>query len=95
MKTKIINLEITRVNKQVAIFNCDNKVSGVVHTQDSGSVTAILDGGYVMGDFHCPACFVDQIADLAIDIINAESKCGGDYAQHKTSFASNVFKTLH
>jgi len=95
MKSKVIELNIVQVNKEIATFNCSNKVSGVIHTQDKGPVTAILDGGYVMGEFHCPACFVGQISDLAIDIINAEEKCGGDYTQHKTTFASNVFKTLH
>jgi len=92
---KVIEMELTVVNKDVATFNCGNKISGVVHVTDCGSVTAILDGGYVMNDFHCPGCFAKQISNLTIDIINAESKCGGDYAQYKTSFASNVFKTIH
>ncbi|KDF13549.1 hypothetical protein AF41_00013, partial [Citrobacter sp. MGH 55] len=51
MKIVKIEMDLKAVNKEVAVFNCEKKVSGVIHSSETGVVTVILDGGYVFGKF--------------------------------------------
>lgn len=43
-----IEMNLKAVNKEVAAFNCEKKVSGVIHSTTNGETTVILDGGYVL-----------------------------------------------
>lgn len=51
-----VELSLAIVNKDLATFNVNGAISGVVNLPTSGPVTVVLDGGYVLGEFHCPAC---------------------------------------
>ena len=59
-----VELNLKEVNKEVAVFNCEKKVSGVIHTTEDGKTTVVLDGGYVLGKFNCPHCAVTEISML-------------------------------
>lgn len=67
MKIKVTTFEmgLAIVNKEIATFNINGAISGVVHLPASGPVTVVLDGGYVLGEFHCPGCTVKHISLLA------------------------------
>lgn len=43
-----IEMNLKAVNKSIALFNCEKKVSGVIHSNSTGETTVILDGGYVL-----------------------------------------------
>lgn len=85
-----MNIEVTTVemglaivNKEIATFNINDSISGVVHLPTSGPVTVVLDGGYVLGEFHCPVCAVKHISLLSMDFTAAQNACGMSYYDHK------------
>lgn len=47
MKATITNVELSLaiVNKNLATFNVNGVISGVVHLPSSGPVTVVIDGG--------------------------------------------------
>lgn len=51
MKIEVTSIEIglAIVNKEIATFNINGAISGVVHLPSTGPVTVVLDGGYVLG----------------------------------------------
>lgn len=59
MKVNVTTVELSLavVNKEIATFNINGAISGVVHLPSSGPVTVVLDGGYVLGEFHCAVCY--------------------------------------
>lgn len=77
MKSKItaVELNLTIVNKEIATFNIIGTVSGVIHLPSSGTATVVLDGGYVLGEFHCPLCAVKSIALLSANITEFQNLC--------------------
>ncbi len=40
-----VELNLVIVNKEIATFNINGAISGVVHLPSSGPVTVVLDGG--------------------------------------------------
>lgn len=78
-----VELSLTIVNKDLATFNVNGAISGVVHLPTSGPVTVVLDGGYVLGEFHCPACAVKDISMLSASVAEAQNSCGMSYYDHK------------
>lgn len=76
-----MNLAIT--NKDLATFNINGAISGVVPLPSSGPVTVVLDGGYVLGEFHCPVCAVKHISLLSVNFAEAQNACGMSYYDHK------------
>lgn len=46
-----VELNLKAVNKEIALFNCEKKVSGVIHSAQNGETTVVLDGSYVLGQF--------------------------------------------
>ncbi|EPC4330631.1 hypothetical protein ACRZTK_001117 [Enterobacter asburiae] len=85
MKIEVTAIEmgLTIVNKEIATFNINGAISGVVHLPASGPVTVVLDGGYVLGEFHCPACAVKHIGLLSVNFAEAQNACGMSYYDHK------------
>lgn len=85
MKATITTVEMNLaiVNKDLATFNINGAISGVVHLPSSGPVTVVLDGGYVLGEFHCPVCAVKHISLLSVNFAEAQSACGMSYYNHK------------
>ncbi|KZP49992.1 hypothetical protein A3N37_00595 [Enterobacter ludwigii] len=85
MKIKVTTFEmgLAIVNKEIATFNINGAISGVVHLPASGPVTVVLDGGYVLGEFHCPGCAVKHISLLAMDFTAAQNACSMSYYDHK------------
>ncbi|HGH4615027.1 TPA: hypothetical protein ACJIWM_000756 [Enterobacter bugandensis] len=85
MKATITTVELSLaiVNKEIATFNINGIISGVVHLPSSGPVTVVLDGGYVLGEFHCPACAVKHISLLSVNFTEAQNACGISYYDHK------------
>ncbi|WP_347004262.1 hypothetical protein [Enterobacter roggenkampii] len=78
-----VELNIVVVNKEIATFNINGAISGVVHLPSSGPVTVVLDGGYVLGEFHCPVCAVKHIGLLSVNFAEAQNACGMSYYDHK------------
>lgn len=39
-----VELNLKAINKSIALFNCDKKVSGLIHTTENGETTVVLDG---------------------------------------------------
>lgn len=88
MKIEVTTVEVglAIVNKEIATFNINGAVSGVVHLPTSGPVTVVLDGGYVLGEFHCPVCAVKHISLLSMDFTAAQNACGMSYYDHKRQY---------
>lgn len=78
-----VELNLVIVNKEIATFNINGAISGVVHLPSSGPVTVVLDGGYVLGEFHCPVCAVKHISFLFVNFAEAQKSCGMSYYYHK------------
>lgn len=88
---RVIELELTlkAVNKDIATFSYDNAVSGVIHTPSASRATVILDGGYVLGEFHCPACALDALKDVQVKLIASEIKAG-TYSDYKKTHINSA-----
>lgn len=88
MKIEVTSIEIglAIVNKEIATFNINDAISGVVHLPSTGPVTVVLDGGYVLGEFHCPVCAVKHISLLSMDFTAAQNACGMSYYDHKRQY---------
>lgn len=78
-----VELNLVIVNKEIATFNINGAISGVVHLPSSGPVTVVLDGGYMFGEFHCPICAVKHISLLSVNFAEAQKSCGMSYNDHK------------
>ena len=78
-----VELSLAIVNKALATFNVNGASSGGVHLPSTGPVTVVLDGGYVLGEFHCPACAVKDISMLSASFAEAQNSCGMSYYDHK------------
>lgn len=88
MKIEVTTIEmgLAIVNKEIATFNINGAISGVVHLPTSGPVTVVLDGGYVLGEFHCPVCAVKHLSLLSMDFTAAQNACGMSYYDHKRQY---------
>ncbi|MGN7911698.1 hypothetical protein [Enterobacter sp. 22466] len=78
-----VGMKLTIVNKELATFNFNGAISGVVHLPSSGPVTVVIDGGYVLGEFDCPACAVKHVSLLSVKFAEAQNSCGLSYYDHK------------
>ena len=78
-----VELNLVIVNKDIATFNINDAISGVVHLPSSGPVTVVIDGGYVLWEFDCPACAVKHISLLSVKFAEAQNSCGMTYYDHK------------
>ena len=81
-----VELSLATVNKDFATFNVNGAISGVVHLPSTGPVTVVLDGGDVLGKFHCPACAVKDISLLSASFAEAQNVCGISYYDHKRQY---------
>lgn len=90
-----VELNLKAVNKEVAVFNCEKKVSGVIHVTEDGETTVVLDGGYVLGKFHCPQCAITEISMLAVKISEGNKKGLGNYRQYKRDFMEEAISIFH
>ncbi|HCR3978387.1 TPA: DNA breaking-rejoining protein [Citrobacter koseri] len=95
MKIVEIEMNLKAVNKEVAVFNCEKKVSGVIHSTANGETTVILDGGYVLGKFDCPLCAVEAISILSVKVSDGDSAGFGNYRSYKLDYSEKVFSTVH
>lgn len=78
-----VGMKLTIVDKELATFNFNGAISGVVHLPSSGPVTVVIDGGYVLGEFDCPACAVKHVSLLSVKFAEAQNSCGLSYYDHK------------
>ncbi|EPZ8354676.1 hypothetical protein ACXWYY_000119 [Enterobacter hormaechei] len=78
-----VEMNLAIVNKDLATFNINGAISGVVHLPSYGPVTVVLDGGYVLGEFHCPVCAVKNISMLSVSFAEAQNACGLSYSDYK------------
>jgi hypothetical protein len=78
-----VEMSLAIVNKDIVTFNINGAISGVAHLPSSGPVTVVLDGGYVLGEFHCPVCAVKHISLLSVNFTEAQNACGMSYYDHK------------
>ena len=78
-----VGMKLTIVNKELTTFNFNGAISGVVHLPSSGPVTVVIDGGYVLGEFNCPACAVKHVSLLSVKFAEAQNSCGLSYYDHK------------
>ncbi|WP_187305311.1 DNA breaking-rejoining protein [Citrobacter koseri] len=90
-----IEMNLKAVNKELAVFNCEKKVSGVIHSAETGAVTVILDGGYVFGKFDCPLCAVEAISMLSVKVSDGDNAGFGNYRSYKLDYSEKVFSTIH
>lgn len=90
MKTiGIINLRLIAINQEIALFNCENAIKGVIHTTPVGTTTVVLDGGYILGMRDCPHCAIDELTDAYLNLHEAEKE-HGTYASYKAAFNSGL-----
>ncbi|SAZ28334.1 conserved protein of unknown function [Citrobacter amalonaticus] len=95
MESVKIEMNLKAVNKEVAAFNCEKKVSGVIHSTTNGETTVILDGGYVLGKFDCPLCAVEAISMLSVKVSDGDNAGFGNYRSYKLDYSEKVFRTVH
>lgn len=95
MEVITVEMELKAINPAIAVFNCENKVSGIIHTPSSKEVTIILDGGYVLGKFDCAHCAVKAISLLAVNISDADKSTFGSYRNYKHEFTEVVLRQVH
>ena len=95
MEVITVEMGLKAINPAIALFNCENKVSGIIHTPSSKEVTVILDGGYVLGKFDCPHCAVKAISLLALNISDADKSMLGSYRNYKREFTEGVLRQVH
>ena len=88
-------MDLKAVNKEVAVFNCEKKVSGVIHSTPEGETTVVLDGGYVFGKFDCPLCAVEAISMLSVKVSDGDNAGFGNYRRYKLDYSEKVFSTVH
>lgn len=77
-----VEMRLAIVNKEIVTFNINGAISGVAHLPSSGPVTVVLDGGYVLGEFHCPVCAVKHISLLSVNFTEAQNACGMSYSDY-------------
>lgn len=87
-----IEMNLKAVNKSIALFNCEKKVSGVIHSNSTGETTVILDGGYVLGKFDCPHCAVEAISLLTVKVSDGEQAGFGNYRSYKLITQKNFIR---
>lgn len=85
-----IEMNLKAVNKSIALFNCEKKVSGVIHSNSTGETTVILDGGYVLGKFDCPHCAVEAISLLTVKVSDGEQAGFGNYRSYKLDYTKKI-----
>lgn len=85
-----IEMNLKAVNKEVTAFNCEKKVSGVIHSTTNGETTVILDGGYVLGKFDCPHCAIEEIGLLVLKISDSDYAGWGTYRTYKQDFMNEA-----
>ncbi len=90
-----IEMNLKAVNKSIALFNCEKKVSGVIHSNSTGETTVILDGGYVLGKFDCPHCAVEAISLLTVKVSDGEQAGFGNYRSYKIDYSEKFYQTIH
>ncbi|EEG9445696.1 DNA breaking-rejoining protein [Salmonella enterica] len=90
-----IEMNLKAVNKSIALFNCEKKVSGVIHSNSTGETTVILDGGYVLGKFDCPHCAVKTISLLTVKVSDGEQAGFGNYRSYKLDYSEKFYQTIH
>lgn len=95
MKIVKIELNLKAVNKEIALFNCEKKVSGVIHSIKNGATTVVLDGGYVLGQFDCPHCAVTAISLLALQVSDGDKAGFGNYRSYKLDYSERAFSFVH
>ncbi|MEB8217827.1 DNA breaking-rejoining protein [Citrobacter braakii] len=95
MKIVKVELNLKAVNKEIALFNCEKKVSGVIHSTKNGATTVVLDGGYVLGQFDCPHCAITAISLLAVQVNDGDKAGFGNYRSYKLDYSERVFITVH
>jgi hypothetical protein len=95
VEIKRAEIELLKVNADLASFKCNSSVFGIVHLPDSGPVTVLLDGGYVLGEFDCPVCAVKGITYLCLAIDDAEKLSGMNYKAYKQAFKSGSLSRMH
>lgn len=83
VEIKSTEFELRRVNNVIATFKCNDSVSGVMHCPSNGPITIVLDGGYVLGEFHCEVCAIREISLLTINIEDADKLYGASYSRYK------------
>lgn len=90
-----VEFDLMPINKSVALFKCQKSLSGVIHVSDENETTVILDGGYVLGEYHCQISAIKVISLLAVQIADCEKEGFGNYKDYKCDYTERVFRTIH
>jgi hypothetical protein len=94
MKTiSIVSLRVSAVNQELALFNCEDSITGVIHTVPSNTAV-VLDGGYVLGQFGCVHKAVDELTEVYIQLHEAEKE-NGTYAAYKNALNAGLASSRH
>lgn len=92
MKTiQFINLHLSAVNPELALFNCENSITGVIHTVPSNT-TVVIDGGHVLGQYCCAHIAIDELTNAFLQLHDAEKE-SGTYSAYKKAFNSGAAST--
>ncbi|EDV5583687.1 DNA breaking-rejoining protein [Salmonella enterica subsp. salamae] len=95
MQIVTIEMNLEAVNKNIALFNCEKKVSGVIHSNSAGETTVVLDGGYVLGKFDCPQCAIEAISLLTVKVSDGDKAGFGNYRSYKLDYSEKFYQTIH
>lgn len=87
--------KLTAINNELATFNCDGQISGVIHSPADGSYTVVIDGGYKLAMHRCPHCAIKAVHNLADQIHDADKSFGMNYNSYKTVFLSGANSRTH
>ncbi|MDF7681230.1 DNA breaking-rejoining protein [Enterobacteriaceae bacterium ESL0689] len=83
----IINFNLLAINGELALFNCEDSIAGIIHTRPS-KTTVVLDGGYVLGQYGCIHKAVDELTSIYIQLHETEKE-SGTYSAYKNAFSTS------
>lgn len=91
MKIIEVNVKLKAINNDVASFNLNDDIRGIIHAPKHGKVTVVLDGGYVLGKYDCSLCAIDALSDVQVELLISELQSGSTYSEYKKQHIRPAF----
>lgn len=94
IEIKKVNLVLNRIAFDTVSFDCGDAIKGTITTlPDNGCIT-VLEGGYQMANQHCPACAVEAITELYLQLEHGNDAAGLNYQTYRKTFQAGVNSIL-
>ncbi|MCW1825745.1 hypothetical protein OLZ31_02595 [Enterobacter asburiae] len=78
-----VSVNVLKLNNNYSLFKINDIVSGLIFEERDKQAAVIMDGGYVLGKFHCFSCAIDELKNVVCNYIIARHNCGIEYSDYK------------